>query len=541
LVDLVRMVALVALAALAWVVILRRRRKETEEALRHSEKRFESVFRSSPLAICITEMAGGRIIDANEQCARAFGYAREEMIGRSTLELRLWADASDRDRTVGDLRAGRVVRNREVRMRCRSGEVRYALLSMEPLEPSAAEPALVTVAIDITDQKNLEEQLRESQKMEAVGRLAGGIAHDFNNLLGMITGYSELLQRELGPEHRGLRRVEEIRKAADRATVLTQQLLAFGRKQVLEPKVLDLNGVVSGTTTMLHRLMGEDIRLVAVLAAELGSVKADPGQLEQAIVNLAVNSRDAMAGGGTLTIETANVSLDADYARSHPDARAGAHVMLAVSDTGHGMSAGTVSHMFEPFFTTKEQGKGTGLGLATVHGIVRQSGGHVTVSSEPGRGTTFKVYLPRFGEEQGAVASPALVEAAPAGKETILVVEDEPSLRAMIGEILESAGYEVLGGPTPEEALAAAAAHRGPLSLVLTDVVMPGMSGRQVADALQSSRPEARVLFMSGYTDDTISHHGILERGLQFLQKPFTTEGLLRKVRDVLSDPPPRE
>jgi CheY-like chemotaxis protein len=377
--------------------------------------------------------------------------------------------------------------------------------------------------------------------MEAVGRLAGGIAHDFNNLLGMITGYSELLQRELGPEHRGLRRVEEIRKAADRATVLTQQLLAFGRKQVLEPKVLDLNGVVSGTTTMLHRLMGEDIRLVAVLAAELGSVKADPGQLEQAIVNLAVNSRDAMAGGGTLTIETANVSLDADYARSHPDARAGAHVMLAVSDTGHGMSAGTVSHMFEPFFTTKEQGKGTGLGLATVHGIVRQSGGHVTVSSEPGRGTTFKVYLPRFGEEQEAVASPALVEAASSGKETILVVEDEPSLRAMIGEILESAGYEVLGGPTPAEALAAAAAHRGPLSLVLTDVVMPGMSGRQVADALQSSRPEARVLFMSGYTDDTISHHGILERGLQFLQKPFTTEGLLRKVRDVLSDPPPRE
>jgi two-component system, cell cycle sensor histidine kinase and response regulator CckA len=514
-------------------------RKEAEEALRHSEERFESVFRGSPLAIGISEMAEGRIIDVNEQYERLFGYAPGEMIGRSTLELGLWADVGDRDRALDELRAGRVVRNHEVRLRCKSGEIRHALLSMERLDFSAAEPALVIVAADITDQKNLEEQLRQSQKMEAVGRLAGGVAHDFNNLLGVITGYGELLQRDIGPGHPGFRRVEEIRKAADRATTLTRQLLAFSRKQVLEPKVLDINAVVSDTVKMLHRLIGEDIQLITVFAEGLGRVKADPGQVEQVIVNLAVNARDAMTAGGKLIIETGNVNLDVAYARSRPDARAGPHVRLAFSDTGHGMDAETLSHMFEPFFTTKEQGKGTGLGLATVHGIIRQSGGHVTVYSEPGLGTTFKVYLPRLEEEQEAVASPALVEVAPSGTETILVAEDDSSFRVMVGEILESAGYEVLEGPTPEEALAAAGAHGGPIPLILTDVVMPRMSGRQLADALRSSRPEARVLFMSGYTDDAIGQHGILEPGVHFLQKPFTADRLLRKVREVLNGPAP--
>jgi PAS domain S-box-containing protein len=515
-------------------------RKEAEAALQHSEARFESVFRSSPLAIGITEMAGGRIIDVNEQCAGLFGYARAEMVGRSPLALGLWAEGDGRDRTLEDLRAGRAVRNRQVQVRCKSGEVRHVLLSMEPVAfagAAGASPAVVIVAADITDQKSLEEQLRQSQKMEAVGRLAGGVAHDFNNLLAVITGYGELLQRDIGPGHRGFRRVEEIRKAADRAAALTRQLLAFSRKQVLAPKVLDLNAVVSETTDMLRRLIGEDIQLTMVLAESLWSVKADPGQMEQVIVNLAVNARDAMSRGGRLIIETGNVHLDAYYARGRPDACAGPHVRLAVSDSGHGMDAATLAHMFEPFFTTKEQGKGTGLGLATVHGIVRQSGGHVTVYSEPDRGTTFKVYLPRFDDGRTVEAGAPLVEEAWSGTETILVVEDESSLRVMIIEVLESAGYNVLEGLTPEDALAAAGIHDGDIPLLLTDVIMPRMSGPQLADALKASRPETRVLFMSGYTDDAIGHHGILEPGVQFLQKPFTMDSLLRKVREVLNAP----
>jgi PAS domain S-box-containing protein len=537
--------ALVALLALAWVAILRRRvrqqtrviqaRLEREAAL---EDRFERVFRSSPLAIGITE-AGGRILDANAQCASLFGYTRAEMIGRSARELGLWVDIGDRERALEDLRAGRPVRNREVRVQRKTGEIRHVLLSMERLDLSAEEPALVVVASDITDQKGLEEQLRQSQKMDAVGRLAGGIAHDFNNLLAVIVGYAELVQRALGAAHPAHRRVEEIRKAADRATGLTRQLLAFSRKQVLAPRVMDLNTVVSDTAKMLQRLIGEDVRLATDLAPHLGRVKADPGQVEQVLVNLAVNARDAMAAGGQLTIQTRNVLLDAAYARSQPDAHAGRHVMVAVTDTGHGMDAETLSHMFEPFFTTKERGKGTGLGLATVHGIVRQSGGHVTVSSEPDRGTTFKVYLPVIQEHPEAAGSSAPGEAGPSGSETILVVEDESALREMITEILESAGYTVLNGPTPEEALAAAGAHEGPIPLVLTDVIMPGMSGRQLADELRSSRPDARVIFMSGYTGDAIGQHGVLEPGVNFLQKPFASDSLLRKVRDVLNEAPP--
>jgi two-component system, cell cycle sensor histidine kinase and response regulator CckA len=297
--------------------------------------------------------------------------------------------------------------------------------------------------------------------------------------------------------------------------------------------------VVSDTEKMLRRLIGEDIQLMTVFDERLGRVRADPGQMEQVIVNLAVNARDAMPDGGKLIIETGNVSLDENYVRTRPDARPGPHVMLAVSDTGHGMTAETLAHVFEPFFTTKEQGKGTGLGLATVHGIVRQSGGHVMVYSEIGRGTTFKVYLPRLeeGQRMDALAAPAVIEAPPSGTETILLVEDESSLRVMISEILQTAGYTVLEGPTPEQALAAAGAHKGPIPLVLTDVVLPRMSGRQMAEALRSSRPDSRVLFMSGYTDDAIGHHGILDPGVHFLQKPFTTEGLLHKVRELLDSP----
>jgi hypothetical protein len=395
--------------------------------------------------------------------------------------------------------------------------------------------AVLVLAHDVTEKKKLEAQLHQAQKMEAIGQLAGGVAHDFNNLLGVITGYTELLLKDLRAEHPGLRRAEQIQRAAERASGLTRQLLAFSRKQVLEPKVLDLNAIVLDVEKMLQRLIGEDIQLVPVFASELGRVKADPGQMEQVIVNLAVNARDAMPRGGKLIIETANVDLDGNYSRLHAEVKPGSYVMLAVSDTGHGMDADTMSHIFEPFFTTKEEGKGTGLGLSTVFGIVKQSGGHVAVYSEVGRGTSFKVYLPRTEEPGRALSAGTVrVEMPSTGSETILVVEDAEALRLLIAEILEVGGYRVLPGASPEEALAAAEAHDGPIHLLLTDVVMPGMSGRQVADRIKASRPAVRVMYMSGYTDEAIGQHGALEPGTHFMQKPFTAGALLRKVREVL-------
>ncbi len=383
--------------------------------------------------------------------------------------------------------------------------------------------------------RETQEQLLQSQKMESVGRLAGGVAHDFNNLLTVITGYGALLAQDVGPGHPGRGRLEQILKAAEQAAALTRQLLAFSRKQVLAPKVLDLDAVVAEVEAMLRRLIGEDIQFVTVAGGGLGRVRADPGQIAQVVVNLAVNARDAMPGGGKLIVETGNVELDESYLRQRPDARAGPHVMLAVSDTGHGMSAETLSQAFEPFFTTKEPGRGTGLGLSTVYGIVRQSGGHVTLYSEPGRGTTCKVYLPRVDEERDAAAEAvAPVAAAPGGTETVLLVEDQAPVRALAREILEAAGYGVLEGAVPEEALAAVAAHPGPIHLLLIDAVLPRISGGRLAAALRATRPETRVLFTSGYTGDAISHLGIVEPGAHFLQKPFTRDGLLRKVREVL-------
>jgi len=368
--------------------------------------------------------------------------------------------------------------------------------------------------------------------------LAGGVAHDFNNLLGVITGYADLLQKDIGPQHPGARRLDEIRKGADRAAALTRQLLAFSRKQVLQPRVLDLNAVVGDMEKMLGRLIGEDIQVIAKLGTDLGRVKADPGQMEQVIVNLAVNARDAMPQGGKLILETTNAELDESYRRTHPGARPGPYVRLAVSDTGHGIDAATLPRIFEPFFTTKEQGKGTGLGLSTVYGIVKQSGGYIMVYSEPRRGSTFKVYLPRVDEEaQAATEAEGAPEPPARASETILLVEDEKALREMIRELLEEGGYTVLEGGSPEEALAAARSHRGPIHLMLTDVVMPRMGGRDLAAELSALRPGLRVLYMSGYTDSAIIHHGVLDAGTHFLQKPFTAHALLRKVRAVLDEP----
>ena len=395
----------------------------------------------------------------------------------------------------------------------------------------------IAVKQDISDFKQLEEQLRQSQKLEAIGMLAGGIAHDFNNLLTVIRGYSDLTLMRLSEEDPLHRNISEVKKAAERAAGLTRQLLAFSRKQVLQPKVLDLNAVVSELEKMLRRLIGEDIGLRTVLESDLGSVKADPGQIEQIIMNLAVNARDAMPQGGKLTIETTNVYLDEDYAKVHIAVIPGPYVMFAVSDTGTGMDSRTQARIFEPFFTTKEKGKGTGLGLSTVYGIVKQSGGNIWVYSEVGQGTTFKVYLPRVDEGAQEYKRSAETEGAIQGSETILLAEDEEMVRKLARQVLEMHGYQVLEAANGGAALLICERHKEPIHLLITDVIMPEMSGRELADRLAQLRPEMKVLYMSGYTDNAIVHQGVLDEGANFIQKPFPTDALARKVREVLDAP----
>jgi CheY-like chemotaxis protein len=378
----------------------------------------------------------------------------------------------------------------------------------------------------------------QARKMEAVGRLAGGVAHDFNNLLTIIKGYVEMaMQRCLDrPElHGDIRRIEE---AADRAVTLVRQLLAFSRKQVLRPKVLDLNTIVVNLDQLLRRLMGENIEMKTFVSKNVGAIKADPGQIEQVIMNLVVNARDALPNGGRILIETSNADLDSAYTRDHNVVRPGPYVLLAVSDTGIGMTADTVAHIFEPFYTTKESGRGTGLGLSTVYGIVKQSGGYVWVYSEPGKGTTFKVYLPRV--KDSVQASPAQEMPASAkrmGHETILLVEDEPAVRELTQMVLSGRGYTVIEAPTPEDAERLAGNNGAEVHLLLTDVVMPGISGRELAKRLTGRYPHLRVLYMSGYTYNVIAQNGTLEEGISFLQKPFTPQVLAEKVREALDRP----
>jgi two-component system cell cycle sensor histidine kinase/response regulator CckA len=379
-----------------------------------------------------------------------------------------------------------------------------------------------------------EKQLWQSQKMEAVGRLAGGVAHDFNNLLTVIKGYTELMLEDLKPSDPMRAEMEEVQKAADRAAALTRQLLAFSRRQVLAPKVVNLNYLVEDMNKLLRRLLGEDIELSIRLGEDLGSVKADPGQVEQVIMNLAVNARDAMPKGGKLTLETANLELDQGYSREHATVRPGPYVMLAISDTGSGMDAETLAHVFEPFFTTKEQGKGTGLGLSTVYGIVKQSGGYIWPYSEPGMGTTFKIYLPRVDEMVERAQTRAQPSPGLAGTETILLVEDEEGVRVLTRQLLQRHGYTVLEAEHGQDALLLCERYSGPIHLLLSDVVLATMSGRELVQRLVPLRPEMKVLYMSGYSDEAIVQHGVLAPGTAFLQKPFTTESLMRKLRELL-------
>jgi len=502
------------------------------EATLQATARYRALMEQANDAILILDLSGA-ILEANRESERLFGLPRARIVGRNYDDFVVpeeRADSASRRGLVGSEGTIRVP-NRHME---RSGGTVVTVDVSGSLVRLGDESRVLAILRDVSERQRLEAQLLQSQKMESVGRLAGGVAHDFNNLLGVITRYGDLLLHEIGPGHPSHRRVVEIRKAADRAASLTRQLLAFSRKQVLQLRVLDLNAVVAGIEPMLRRLIGEHIELITALDNGVGRVKADLGQMEQVIANLAVNARDAMPRGGKLLIETGNVELDAVYAATRADARPGPHVMLAVSDTGHGMDAEVLGHMFEPFFTTKAPGLGTGLGLATVYGIVRQLGGQVMVYSEVERGTSFKIYLPRLEAAADQLQVAAAAGPPPGGTETVLLVEDEPALRVLVEEILTKGGYHVLQNEKPEDALALAASHEGAIDLVLTDVIMPNMSGRQMADALRLERPRIRVLFMSGYTDDAISHHGILEPGTHFLEKPFTADGLLRKIREVL-------
>jgi two-component system cell cycle sensor histidine kinase/response regulator CckA len=426
----------------------------------------------------------------------------------------------------------------EFRVRRKDGREVWLSDTAVIVQGSDSHPVMEGIMVDITERKALETQLQQSRKMEAVGRLAGGIAHDFNNLLTIISGYTELALSRPHLPSEAHADIERIENASGRAAALVRQLLAFSRKQVLQPKILDLNKIVLNLDSLLRRLMDERIEMVTRVKDDLGKVKADPAQVEQVIMNLVVNARDAMPEGGRLVVETCNADLDALYAVDHVTVKPGRYVMLAVSDTGVGMDRQTVGHIFEPFFTTKESGRGTGLGLSTVYGIVKQSGGYIWVYSEPGKGSTFKVYLPRVDEVPEAVSAALAAPRPQRGTETILVVEDEEAVRELIQTVLTEKGYEVIPSLDPKHAEQIAARFSGDIHLLLTDVVMPGTSGRELAARISARRRDIRVLFMSGYTDNVITSGGMLEEGLAFLQKPFSPAALVQKVREVLSQTP---
>ncbi len=515
------------------------REAQGRAAQRASEASHATLVEKAPVGVYRSTPAG-KFLSANLAVVRLLGYDSAADILQLDMSRDVYADPAERQRLLDrDTYTDREYDEVEATWKRRDGGVLNVQLSVRAVRNALREVEYYeTFVRDVTEQRLLQQQLVQAQKMEAVGRLAGGIAHDFNNLLTVITSYSDLLLDDLARDDPRRDDVEQVRKAAEGAAALTRQLLAFSRQQVLQPRVVDLNVVVGDLRKMLQRVIGEDVDFATVLGADLRAVKADVGQLEQVLMNLAVNARDAMPTGGKLTVETTNVELDTDYTRTHHAAAAGHFVMLAVTDTGTGMDEATQAKIFEPFFTTKGQGKGTGLGLATVYGIVKQSGGFIWVYSEVGHGTSFKIYLPQVAEaadthRAGAAAPPAV----PRGTETVLVVEDAPAVRAVARHVLERQGYTVIEAPGGDAALQLAAAHAGPIHLLLTDVVMPGMSGRQVAERLAIRRPEMRVLYASGYTDDSIVRHGILEEGIAYLQKPFTPESLARKVRAVLDAP----
>ena len=516
--------------------------KQVLNELRTEKQRFQTLSENAPFGMVMIDK-DGIFKYMNPKFRELFGYDLNDVPNGKTWFRKAYPDPTYRHHVIStwinDLEgfSSGEKRPRTFTVTCKGGTEK--IINFIPVQLETGENLMACE--DITEIRRageekavLQEQLRHSQKMEAIGRLAGGIAHDFNNLLTVIKGYSQLSYIGL-KEGDPLRvNIDEIQNAAERAASLTQQLLAFSRRQVMEMKVLDLNTLLRDLDKMLRRIIGEDIELSTLLAKDLGRAKIDPGQIEQVIMNLAVNAKDSMPSGGKLTIETANAELDESYARNHADVKPGRYVMFSVSDSGMGMTPEVRERVFEPFFTTKEKGRGTGLGLSTVYGIVKQSGGNIWVYSEPSHGTTFKIYLPRVDEPLEELRKKAMGEELPHGSETVLVVEDEEKVRTLTVEILGRQGYRVLEASQGDDALAVSEKHKGPIHLFLVDVVMPGISGTGLAKHLTSLHPETRILYMSGYTDDVIVHHGVLENGVNYIQKPFTIDELTRKVREVL-------
>ena len=498
---------------------------------KETNKEFRLLFEETPQPMWVTDPESGKFLAVNRAAILLYGYSEDEFHQMSLSDLESPEEPRRALPSVAPANPACIHRHRT-----RSGRVIEVEVAVQPIQyrDRKAELAVIT---DLTSRRHLEEQLRQAQKMEAVGMLAGGVAHDFNNLLTIITGYSQLILNNLRADDPNRHSVEQVMRAGERAAALTKQLLAFSRRQVLQPKILDLNRLVSSLTTMLQRLIGEDVDLRLVLRPDVGRVHADPGQVEQVLMNLVVNARDAMPDGGLLTVETANVDLDESYTSRHIEVKSGPYVMLAVSDNGAGMDEATRARLFEPFFTTKGAGKGTGLGLSTVFGIVKQSGGSLQVYSEPGTGTAVKVFLPRI-DQPAALDPEGQRLAVRRGHETILVVEDDDMVRNLVRETLERDGYTVLDANGPAEARRAAERFPGVIHLVITDVIMPKTNGRDLALQLVKRRPNLKVLYMSGYTDSAIASSGVLEPEVSFLQKPFTPVALTAKVREVLESEP---
>lgn len=507
-------------------------RKRTEEALRKSESVFRLLFSHNPLPTWLFDKETLQFLEVNDKAVEQYGYSREEFLQLRLTDVRPESDVpllkKRLERPWGAVMPPAVWRHKR-----KDGRVFEAEITSHDLEFGGRRATLV-VAQDVTERKHLEDQLRQAQKMEAVGRLAGGVAHDFNNLLMIVKGHSELLLQESVTNEKVRRKAEQIDKAADRATALTRQLLAFSRMQVLQPKVISLNSIVKELGHLLPRLIGEDVELLIRTGDDLGLVRADANQIEQVIMNLAVNARDAMPHGGRLCIETSNADLDSSCQTTHRVLTPGPYVLLTVTDMGTGMDAETQAHIFEPFFTTKEKGKGTGLGLATVYGVVKQSGGFIWVYSEPGKGTSFKIYLPRVEEAVEAPSATSIPAELPHGSETILLAEDEQDVREITREFLALSGYTVLEAKDGIEALEAARNHMGKIDVLLTDMVMPGMSGRDLAAHLALLRRGIKVIFMSGYTEYSTTHYGGWDPSTVLLTKPFTRAALVHMIRDVL-------
>jgi PAS domain S-box-containing protein len=508
--------------------------KRSEEALRSSESRYRSLVDSAVYGIyrCDGE---GRLRDANPALVAMLGYQSAAEILALDPKKDVFLRPEELARLLRESKCKGKIDNLEVKWKRKDGNILTVRLSGRVgSNGDAAQGFLELIAEDVTDKRVLEDQFRQAQKMEAVGRLAGGVAHDFNNLLMVISGYTEVLLDKLDETNPLHNKIEAIQQAADRATTLTRQLLAFSRKQLLELKVVDVNAIVQDMERLLRPLIGENIDLTTRLEPNVGRTRADAGQLEQVIMNLVVNAKDAMPSGGRITIQTANAELDDSYRREHTYIQTGSYIMLLVSDTGCGMDKETQSRIFEPFFTTKEKGKGTGLGLSTVYGIIKQSGGYVFAQSEVGHGTIFRIYLPRVEDAAEPLDTIKKTSGALEGTETVLLVEDEESVRQLVAETLASRGYKVIEAENGEEALKLAASLRETIHLVITDVVMPGISGRELARELLKSRPQSKVLFLSGYSEDAVMHQGVIEPETAFLQKPFTLQHLARKVREVL-------